>query len=57
MLYNMLKRQVERKIGYTLEQAEDMQNKLDTFFLVGRITDEEYKELTELLEANTKKAE
>ena len=54
MLYNMLKRQVNRKAGFTVTSAEDMQNKLDTFFLVGRISDEEYKELTELLKANTK---
>ena len=28
-------------------EYEDMQNKLDLFFLVGRITDEEYRLLTE----------
>lgn len=43
MLYRTLKRMIER--GQTAGLAE----KLDVFYAMGRITDAEYKELTELL--------
>ena len=36
-------------------EKEDMQNKLDIFFAVNRITEEQYLELTELI--NSKSAE
>lgn len=34
-------------------EYEDMQNKLDLFFLVGRITEEEYRLLTEKITPET----
>ena len=43
MLYNILKRMIER--GQTTDLAE----KLDIFYAMGRISEAEYKELTELL--------
>ena len=43
MLYRTLKRMIER--GQTAGLAE----KIDVFYALGRITEAEYKELTELL--------
>lgn len=40
MLYKTLKRQIERT-GLT----EDLKGKIDIFYLVGRITEDEYKDL------------
>ena len=47
MLYRTLKRMIER--GQTANLAE----KLDVFYAMGRITDAEYKELTEMLDEKT----
>lgn len=44
MLYRTLKRMIER--GQTTGLAE----KLDVFYAMGRISEAEYKELTELLD-------
>ena len=46
-LYNTCKRMIER--GKTAGLAE----KIDVFYALGRITEAEYKELTELLDAKT----
>ena len=47
MLYRTLKRMIER--GQTAKLAE----KLDVFYATNRITEAEYKELTELLAEKT----
>ena len=46
MTYNLCKRVIEAK---TYKDKEDMQFKLDVFFMGNRITATEYDELTELL--------
>lgn len=51
MIYKLLKRMITTG-NY---EKEDMQNKLDIFFAVNRITEEQYLELTELI--NSKSAE
>lgn len=43
MLYNILKRMIER------DQTAGLAKKLDVFYAMGRISEAEYKELTELL--------
>ncbi|MCC8170148.1 MAG: hypothetical protein LIO59_07320 [Oscillospiraceae bacterium] len=45
MTYGYLKK-IIAKGGY---DTEDLQDKMDVFLLAGRITDEQYKELTELI--------
>lgn len=47
MLYRTCKRLIERG------QTAGLADKLDIFYARGRITEDEYKELTELLEAKT----
>ena len=47
MLYRTLKRMIERG------QTNDLAEKLDIFYATGRITEAEYKELTELLAEKT----
>ena len=51
MIYALLKRMI---ITGNYEK-DDMQNKLDVFFAVNRITEEQYLELTNLI--NSKSAE
>ena len=51
MIYALLKRMITTG-NY---EKEDMQNKLDIFFAVNRITEEQYLELTELI--NSKQVE
>ena len=51
MIYVLLKRMITTG-NY---EKDDMQNKLDVFFAVNRITEEQYLELTELI--NSKSAE
>ena len=51
MIYGLLKRMIVTG-NY---QKDDMQNKLDVFFAVNRITEEQYLELTELI--NSKQVE
>lgn len=43
MLYRTLKRMIERG------QTEGMETKLDIFFAAGKLTEEEYLELTAML--------
>lgn len=45
-MYILLKRRIEKK---TYPSKEEMQEMLDTYYFVGRITVEQYKELTEML--------
>ena len=45
MIYTLLKRMITTG-NY---EKDDMQNKLDVFFTVNRITEEQYLELTELI--------
>ena len=45
MIYPLLKRMITTG-NY---EKDDMQNKLDVFFAVNRITEEQYLELTELI--------
>ena len=45
MIYTLLKRMIVTG-NY---EKDDMQNKLDVFFAVNRITEEQYLELTELI--------
>lgn len=47
MLYRTLKRMIERG------QTTGLADKLDVFYAMGRITEAEYKELTELLAEKT----
>ena len=51
MIYTLLKRMITTG-NY---EKDDMQNKLDIFFAVNRITEEQYLEVTELI--NSKEAE
>ena len=51
MIYPLLKRMIVTG-NY---QKDDMQNKLNVFFAVNQITEEQYLELTELI--NSKQAE
>lgn len=53
MIYTLLQRQVTRKDKFTKKEAEDLQNKMDVFFLAERITQEEYQTLTNDLKAKT----
>lgn len=46
MIYKLCKRMIEQK-NY---DKEEMQNKLDVFFLGNRITEQEYSELKGMLE-------
>ena len=46
-MYNSMKRLITRKFYKTAEEA---QNKLDVFYAVNRLTDEQYTELTELVQ-------
>lgn len=46
-MYKMMKKLIEKKFYKTAEEA---QNKLDVFYAMNRITDEEYSELTILVE-------
>ena len=48
MIYTLLKRMITTG-NY---EKEDMQNKLDIFFAVNRITEEQYLELTALINPN-----
>ena len=48
LTYRACKSQIERK---SYVSKEDMQEKLDIFLIGNRITQEEYSELTELLNA------
>lgn len=43
MLYRTIKRMIERG------NAEGLAKKIDIFYAAGKLTDDEYKELTELL--------
>ena len=45
-VYILLKRRIEKK---TYRSKEEMKEMLDTYYFVGRITTEQYKELTEML--------
>ena len=46
-MYNSMKRLISRKFYKTADEA---QNKLDVFYAVNRMTDEQYTELTELVQ-------
>ncbi len=46
MLYNLLKKRITNK---TYTSVEDMQVMLDLYFFGGRITADQYEELTNLL--------
>lgn len=48
-IYELLKRMITTG---NYEKA-DMQNKLDVFFMVGRITQDQYLELTEMINPKT----
>ncbi len=48
MTYRTCKLCIQKKL---YKSKEDMQSKLDVFLAVGRLTVEEYQELTELLAA------
>ena len=50
-MYNVMKRLIEKKFYKT---AEDAQNKLDVFYACNRLTDEQYTELTTLIEETYK---
>ena len=45
-MYNAMKRLIVRKFYKTADEA---QNKLDVFYAVNRLSDEQYTELTELI--------
>ena len=53
MIYQLLKRMITTG-NY---EKDDMQNKLDVFFAVNRITEEQYLELTELINPKQVKVE
>lgn len=43
MLYKLLKRMIEKG------DTDGLNDKIDVFYAAGKLTDEQYKELTELL--------
>ncbi len=43
MMYRVLKRMIERG------QVTDLENKLDVFFATGKLTEDEYSELQDML--------
>ena len=45
-MYNIMKKLIEKKFYKTADEA---QTKIDVFYAVGRITDDEYVELSELV--------
>ena len=45
-MYNAMKRLISRKFYKTADEA---QNKLDVFYAVNRLSDEQYTELTKLV--------
>lgn len=45
-MYNAMKRLITKKFYKTADEA---QNKLDVFYAVNRLTDEQYRELTDLV--------
>lgn len=47
LMYNAMKKLISRRFYKTAEEAQE---KLDVFFAVGRLTPEEYTELTALVE-------
>ena len=49
MIYDLLKKLIEKKF---YENKADIQKKLDVFYAMSKITDEEYTELTLLVESN-----
>ena len=51
MLYRMLKRLIE------LGKTEGLEERIDVFFAAGKITEEQYNELIELLKNETIKME
>ena len=51
MLYRMLKRLIE------LGKTEGLEERIDVFFAAGKITEEQYNELIELLKNETIKGE
>ena len=53
MIYTLLKRMIVTG-NY---QKDDMQNKLNVFFAVNQITQEQYLELTELINSKSAEAE
>lgn len=48
MIYNLLKRMIEQN---NYDNKEEFQTKLDTFYALNRITNEQYIELTKFLES------
>lgn len=46
-MYNIMTKLINKRF---YANAEDAQNKIDVFFAVGRITDEQYSELAALIE-------
>ncbi len=46
-MYKMMKKLIEKKFYKTAEEA---QNKLDVFYAMNRLTDDEYSELTLIVE-------
>lgn len=47
-MYNIMKKLINKRFYATKEEA---QQKCDVFYAVGRITDEQYTELTALIES------
>lgn len=46
-MYKMMKKLIEKKF---YKAAEEAQNKLDVFYAMNRLTDDEYSELTQIVE-------
>ena len=46
MIYPLLKKRIQRE---SYPNKESMQQMLDTYYFVGRITNEQYKELSDML--------
>lgn len=51
MIYPLLKKRIQRE---SYPNKEVMQQMLDTYYFVGRITDEQYRELSDMLAQATK---
>lgn len=48
-MYNVMKKLIEKKFYKTKEEA---QNKIDVFYACNRLSDDQYAELTELIETS-----
>lgn len=54
MIFILLQKQIDKYISFPKENAEELQNKIDVFYLANRIKKDEYESLTEALKNKIK---